>query len=91
MKVKGLKLEKLEIPFKISFKHASASRSKTESILIILEAKGGQKGYGEGCPRSYFTGETLKTAVEFFEKNRPSLQKVTSLADLKLWILDNQQ
>ena len=34
MKITHLEIRKLEIPFNVRFKHASAERSATESILV---------------------------------------------------------
>ena len=53
-----LTLSSLQIPMKVSFKHASAERHVTESVWVTAE-RGGLKGLGEGCPRVYVTGETL--------------------------------
>ena len=65
-----LTIEKLEIPFKQAFAHATAIRSYTESILVKAESSNGVIGVGEGCPRSYVTGETIQTATSFFDSHR---------------------
>ena len=70
MKIADLEIRKLEIPFKVSFKHASAERSATESILVTAVSDCGQTGYGEGCPRSYVTDESIDSAIAFFESVR---------------------
>ena len=51
-------------PLRFKFKHASANR--TESSSIIVEASAGSfNGYGEACPRPYVTGETEKSVIAF--------------------------
>jgi len=90
MKIKNLTLRELNIPFKVSFTHASATRSKTESVLAISESESGCTGYGEGCPRSYVTGETLETAFQFFNTHLPSLTQISDLNHLISWISNHQ-
>ncbi len=61
-----ISLQHLQLPFKMHFKHASADRTTGDSILAIAEDEDGWRGYGEGCPRSYVTGESWETAQKFF-------------------------
>ncbi len=89
MKIKDLTLKKLSIPFKVKFKHASAERMQTEAVICVAESEKGKKGYGEGCPRSYVTGETLDTAFEFFAAHRESFLQLETLELLKSWALNN--
>ena len=39
MKLKNLNFKKLQIPFKTGFKHASADRAMTESVIAIAESE----------------------------------------------------
>lgn len=89
MKLKKLDIQKLEIPFKTTFKHASASRSQTESILVVSQSENGPQGFGEGCPRSYVTGETTETAHKFFIQHQPALLNINGLSQLRAWIADH--
>lgn len=84
-------MEKLEIPFKGSFSHASATRSSTETVLVVAESDDGEIGYGEGCPRSYVTGETIETALNFFNEHSGLLEKIESIDELKKWVNDNSK
>jgi len=86
-----LTLKKLEIPFKQAFAHATATRSCTESILVIAESSKGVIGVGEGCPRKYVTGETIQTATSFFDLHREAWERFRSLEDLKAWLTTNNQ
>ena len=85
MKITNLEIRKLEIPFNISFKHASAEREVTESILVVAESGNNHKGYGEGCPRSYVTGEQIDLSMAFFDKHKSSIQTIENLNELKVW------
>jgi L-alanine-DL-glutamate epimerase-like enolase superfamily enzyme len=90
MKLSSLVLVEPNIPFKTVFKHASASRSVTESVIAIAKSESGLKGYGEGCPRSYVTGETIKSVSEFVETNLNTILKITGYDDLQNWVIHNQ-
>lgn len=79
-------MERLCIPFRTSFKHASATRSETQSLWVEARAQDGTVGYGESCPREYVTGENFKSAATFFEKYRASITTdIHDLASLKSW------
>ncbi len=86
MRLTHLALKRLNIPFKTTFKHSSAARSKTESVIAIAESENGRTGYGEGCPRHYVTRETIATAIEFFETHRQTLIAIAGLDHLKEWM-----
>ena len=87
-----LSLREMTIPFKFSFKHASAERSVTESVLLEAKSSGGQIGYGESCPRSYVTGETLLTVKEFFNQYQKDIEeKISDVDAMKEWMSLHQQ
>lgn len=85
MRIDDLRLSRLEIPFKLKFRHAAAERSRMASVWV--EARGsGLRGVGEGCPREYVTGESLASAEGFFGRSRDALiAEVDSVDDLKAW------
>lgn len=85
MKITNLTIQELNLPFKQAFSHASATRTTTEAVLVTAESKNGITGYGEGCPRSYVTGESTETAVRFFDSIRDAITEIQSLSDLKTW------
>ncbi|MGB7293320.1 MAG: enolase C-terminal domain-like protein [Thermodesulfobacteriota bacterium] len=91
MNIKDIQMRALKIPFKLSFKHASAERSSTESVIVIAESFGRNSGYGEGCPRVYVTGETVKSCLDFFKKHKASLLEFHSLNDIKTWVEKNDK
>lgn len=81
----------LKIAFKERFSHHSASRSETETVLFSLIDAKGLQGYGEGCPRSYVTGESMTSCADFYQTYaRSLLQDVRNLSDLKHWIQDHE-
>lgn len=89
MTLSNLTIEHLEIPFKMAFSHASATRVITDSVLVSVSSNG-NTGYGESCPRSYVTNETYESASAFFDKHRASLlESVSSLHSLKMWADSN--
>lgn len=91
MEISDLILKKINIPFKVSFKHASAERKTTESILLKAVSVQNNVGYGEGCPRYYVTHETLESSIDFFNRNKASLiETIKSIEDLKAWIKNNK-
>jgi L-alanine-DL-glutamate epimerase-like enolase superfamily enzyme len=79
-----LKFEILRIPFKVSFKHASAERKVTSTVWITAQ-KDDKIGYGESCPRPYVTGETEESCRLFFEQFQMDLEKLDSLSEMIDW------
>ncbi|HVJ63883.1 MAG TPA: enolase C-terminal domain-like protein [Bdellovibrionota bacterium] len=79
-------IRRLEIPMRVSFKHASAERTVSESVWV--EAKRGTlTGLGEGCPRRYVTGETLDGAIAWAQAKVACVSaNVTTLASLKHFV-----
>lgn len=62
MRLASISVSALNIPFRSSFRHASAERSLTQSIWVEARDAAGVTGFGEGCPREYVTGESLEGA-----------------------------
>jgi len=74
----------LEIPFKVSFKHNSASRKVTSTIWVEI-SRGEFLGIGEGCPRPYVTGESEESCLTFISGRKDSLMKVEDYQSLLDW------
>lgn len=86
MRIATLELSALDIPFRISFKHASAERVRTESAWVKARSTAGAVGNGESCPRRYVTGECLATVRAFFDRYRRSLiAEIRDMASLRDW------
>jgi muconate cycloisomerase len=58
MQIRKLTAHLVRLPFKQSFKHASAERESSDNVIIRCELADGTTGWGEGVPRPYVTGET---------------------------------
>jgi len=77
----------LAIPFKSAFKHASATRSVTQTIWVRARASDGSVGFGEGCPREYVTGESLNSARAFIAARTSHwLHEIRDAATLGVWV-----
>lgn len=90
MKIKEISIGELKIPFKQSFSHASATRKMTQAVLVKVKSYNGLIGFGEGCPRSYVTGESTKTAQQFFEDHKAIITNIENLGDIKEWLQTNR-
>jgi len=59
MKIDSVVIHRVSLPFASSFSHSLRNRTSVNNIIVEIIAHRGQiKGYGEGAPRSYVTGET---------------------------------
>ena len=84
--IRALTLETLQIPFKVAFRHAAASRDATSSLWVEAITASGTRGRGESCPRPYVTGETMETAHVFFERYNVEIgREVVDLTSLRAW------
>ena len=90
MHLSQIRLFHYPVPFKTVFRHASASRSQAENLIAAAYSDCGQVGYGEGCPRSYVTGETVRSSVKFVEECSDSIiRNVVDVDSLREWITAN--
>ena len=65
MQIDQLKLYPISLPFSDEFSHSLRKRFSANNVIVeVLAAQGTIKGYGEGAPRSYVTGESQGSAVE---------------------------
>lgn len=85
--VSALRVRELRIPFKASFRHASAERSETSTVWVEAVSSDGDVGYGESCPRPYVTGETLAGAGAFIAAQEADLVRAVRDTDtLRGWM-----
>ena len=86
-----LRLASCPFPFRGSFEHASAVRERAENVIVIAEGANGQYGLGEGCPRSYVTGETVATAMAAIARwQQGGIEAIADLTALKTWMEQNR-
>lgn len=65
MRIDQIKTYKISLPFLMDISHALTRAAFAENIVVEVDAEGGRiKGYGEGTPRRYVTGESQQEAVE---------------------------
>jgi L-alanine-DL-glutamate epimerase-like enolase superfamily enzyme len=87
MRIEQLQVFRFPVPFKVVFRHASASRAQAENIIVAAGSDCGQVGYGEGCPRRYVTGETVAGGVTFIREHADAItDAVHDVASLRAWI-----
>lgn len=91
MRLKSITVTELKIPFKSSFKHASAERSVTGAVIAIAESCDGIVGYGEGCPREYVTGESIASCKAFIAQYSGSILKLHSVESIISWVAQNDE
>ncbi len=90
MKIENVEVFRFDVPFKVVFRHASATRDNTQNIIVKVSCDD-KVGFGEGCPRHYVTHETTETAKSFILNNAASIsEEVSSISTLRSWIKNNE-
>ena len=65
MNIDQVKVYKISLPFQMDFSHSLSKGVSADNIVVEVIADGGKiKGYGEGTPRMYVTGDSQQNAVE---------------------------
>ena len=91
MRIERLEVFKFPVPFKVVFRHASASRARAENIIVSARSDCGLVGYGEGCPRSYVTGETVEGGLAFIQEYADAIaDAVQDEESLRAWIASHR-
>jgi muconate cycloisomerase len=88
MRIEQVNIYGVLLPFSVDFSHSLRKRSSVKNIVVEIVADQGEiKGYGEGAPRIYVTGESQesasKTIYEFIQQeNFPwDLREVSQIWD----------
>lgn len=84
----GITVWRVRFPFRMTFSHNLVSRSEAETLLLEVTTSAGKAGYGQVLPRSYLTGETLETALDFLANHAwPELCQISlpGTADEDSW------
>ena len=85
--ISALRVRELHIPFKVTFRHASAERAESSTIWVEALSPDGHVGYGESCPRPYVTGETPASAEAFIGAHEADLlRSVGDVETLRGWM-----
>ena len=84
-----LRFSELRVPLKMTFRHASAARTHGESLWVEA-SRSAHRGYGEGCPRSYVTGETRASCRQWLATWQEAIQSdCISLDALRAWLAEH--
>ena len=83
MKVQRVTARRVRVPLKAAFRTAELERTESDSVVVEVTLEDGASGFGEGVPRSYVTGETPETCIEFLRAEAPALvgRGTTSFAE----------
>lgn len=85
-----LKVQGLFLPLRTTFKQASSVRNHGESIWCEAN-RNNISGFGEGCPRTYVTGENTEGALHWLSQTLPTIEaECHSLDSLKTWMNKNR-
>src|SRR5262245_44762773 len=68
MRIQSIDIFLLAIPFRLTFRHALASRDATSSLILRVRDERGRTGFGECAPRSYVSGEDAASAQRAIEQ-----------------------
>ena len=91
MRLASLEVFCFPMPFRTVFRHAAASRSRTDNLIVAAHSACGLTGYGEGCPRAYVSGETIASGLAFIERHRESLTRnIHDVPSLKAWMVHHR-
>jgi L-alanine-DL-glutamate epimerase-like enolase superfamily enzyme len=92
MRPARLTFASLPIPFRTRFAHAAATRAHAENILVLARDSEGRIGLGEGCPRTYVTGESVATALEFMRRHAAEFEDALDSPErLAAWTDGNRE
>jgi L-alanine-DL-glutamate epimerase-like enolase superfamily enzyme/pimeloyl-ACP methyl ester carboxylesterase len=81
-----LRLTELRVPLKMTFRHASAARTHGESVWVEA-SRGTLRGFGEGCPRPYVTGETRASCRQWIGKWQGAIEQAcVDVGALRAWV-----
>jgi muconate cycloisomerase len=63
LQISAIRLYQTEIPFQLSFNHATQQRAAVTGIVLQFTSACGRHGFGEVLPRAYVSGETDASVV----------------------------
>jgi L-alanine-DL-glutamate epimerase-like enolase superfamily enzyme/pimeloyl-ACP methyl ester carboxylesterase len=84
-----LEAQPLKVKLKSTFRHAGAARKEGESVWVKA-GRNGLVGFGEGCPRSYVSGENLDSSMRWIQEHCANEEwRFRDLEDIKGWVEEN--
>lgn len=81
MRIINIKTYTLKIPMKIKHAQHNKTTPTSEAVIVKVTTENGIIGYGECCPRSYVTGESVASVVNDIQKHKAMIEKL-ELPDL---------
>lgn len=76
----------MRIPFRISFKHNLATHQASHNLILKLTTQDGIRGYGEGVPRDFVTGESIADSCRILRESLiPTLGNIEIEGRDQLW------
>jgi L-Ala-D/L-Glu epimerase len=88
--VTELRLFAVDLPFKVTVRHAAAARTTSESLFLRARLDDGTEGWGECLPRAYVSGEDRDDAFVLLKdtvlpalagRSFPSLREVVAFLE----------
>jgi L-alanine-DL-glutamate epimerase-like enolase superfamily enzyme len=88
--VTELRLFAVDLPFKVTVRHAAAARTTSESLFLRARLDDGTQGWGECLPRAYVSGEDRDDAFVLLKdtvlpalagRSFPSLREVVAFLE----------
>ncbi len=84
-----LRFSELRVPLRMTFRHASTARTHGESVWVEA-ARADVRGYGEGCPRAYVTGETRASCQQWAATWHAAIQsECSSFEAMQGWVVEH--
>lgn len=83
MRIAELTAFHVRIPLKAAIRHASHTRTETDTLIVRCRLENGTEGWGEGLPRSYVTGETIDTSLDQLRRTDLPSQLAAPIDDLR--------
>lgn len=100
MTLASLDIYALGIPFVESFRHSTADRAFSDTVVVKVTDGEGRTGWGEGIARAYVTGETPEGVVTHLAERLwplvahrplPTLEGPQDVVALEAWLPDLEQ
>uniref|UniRef100_A0A7V4LDI8 Enolase n=1 Tax=Desulfobacca acetoxidans TaxID=60893 RepID=A0A7V4LDI8_9BACT len=68
MRIRSLDIWVLNLTFRYPFRHKLATHAASQNLVVGVRTAAGLRGFGEGVPRSFVTGETLERSVTWLKE-----------------------
>lgn len=64
MKIQKIQFHHIRIPLRVQFAQANQNTKLSDAVVVRIKTIEGTSGYGESCPRTYVTGESINSVRE---------------------------